>query len=315
MKKSIIFILIALLCVLPGCGGESVTDNSAQIAADATAQLTPTPTPTPTPPKYNAEELESRLVEMLDDYDGTWSVYIDVLTDNMRINIQDEPMTAASLIKLFNMVALYNEVNESRVVLNNLTRANLELMITESSNDASNEIVKIIGDGNFFAGAQKVTELAHSMGATDTQEEHMLYSTAVKSSGRNTVSMEDCGLILRKIYEKDCISPEYDAEMLELLTKQKRRWKIPRYLPDDTVVANKTGENSKIEADVGIVFSPECDYVICICVSDYGNEPALNIISEISRMTYDFLNPSIAEDSYITEARTNQYRFKITLDS
>lgn len=292
MKKYIIFVLLILLCLTAGC-----SEPASDAVILATPEPTATPIPTPEPPKYDASVLEETLTDMLDKYSGSWSVYVDVLTDDMRIEIKNEPMTAVSLIKLFNMVALYNEINEGNVEPSKLTDANLELMITESSNNSSNEIVKLIGGGDFFAGAKKVTELAHSMGCSDTQEEHMLYNTAVKTPGKNTVSMKDCGTILRKIYEKECISPEYDEQMLELLKKQKRKWKIPRYLPDDTVVANKTGENSKVEADVGIVFSPECDYVICIGVSDYGKEPAINIISDISKVVYDFLNATDDENA------------------
>ena len=105
------------------------------------------------------------------------------------------------------------------------------------------------------------------------------------------MSPYDCGLLLEKIYKGTLISPEYSSEMLSLLKQQKRRNKIPYLLPDDVVCANKTGETSNIQSDVGIVFSPACDYIICVITNNAGS--GISDIRNISEITYRYFNQNL----------------------
>ena len=239
------------------------------------------------------DSLKDEIDGYLSDKAGDWSVYVKNLDTDVSFSINNKEMSPASTIKLFNMVALYDSVNKNEVTMSNTVKSNLNSMITQSDNNASNIIVSTVGGGSFAAGAKKVTELASELGCTDTQEEHILYSIAPASpgSGKNTTSVEDCGLILENIYRKRCVSATYDQEMLDLLLAQTRTDGIPLKLPGDTPIANKTGENSKVVADVGLVFSENCDYVICVIVNGYKNTAtACAGIAEISKKVYDYFN-------------------------
>ena len=92
------------------------------------------------------------------------------------------------------------------------------------------------------------------------------------------------------IHDKKLVSPEASEAMLNLLLNQTRKYKIPASLPEGTVTANKTGENTKVEADAAIVYSPACDYIICV-IGSGDMSAGVETIQKISRMTYDFLNP------------------------
>ncbi len=237
----------------------------------------------------------NELVKIISDYvadkDGEWSVYVKNLNNGMSVEINNTKVPAASLIKLFNMVTLYNEVNIGNVEITPSLSGALNQMITVSSNYASNDIVEIIGKGNFERGASVVNELVKNMGCTATAESHRLYSEIIPDTvGVNTTSVKDCGLILEKIYKRECIGNDYDVEMLELLKEQGRNTKLSLGLPSGTLFAHKTGENSKLEADVGIVFSPSCDYIICVAVTEYGNVKPRNEIGELSKCVYEFFN-------------------------
>lgn len=138
-----------------------------------------------------------------------------------------------------------------------------------------------------------VNETVNLLGCTGTSDGMMLFDTdpGYLVPGNNYSTVRDCGLVLEKIYRKECISPEYDEAMMNLLLGQTRREKIPALLSKNTKIANKTGETDDIQADVGIVFSPGGDYVICIMVNHtlttWDSQLA---IADISKCVYDYFN-------------------------
>ena len=247
-----------------------------------------------TPPLQSLEEEISRMIE---GKSGQWSVYIKNLWTNEELEYNPVQMKPASVIKLFRMVALYQATQQSELELTEELSELAEKMITVSENAASNEIVMALGQGNFEVGAQKVTQIAQELGCTGTQDGVMLfdYDPWFLVSGQNLTTMRDCGLILEKIYRKECVSPMYDQEMLYLLLGQTRKEKIPALLPEGTRVANKTGETDDIQADVGIVFSPGCDYVICVIVNEtWDGLESQRTIAEISQSVYSYFNENVS---------------------
>ena len=239
---------------------------------------------------YDEAALAAVVSDVLAGQNGNWSYCIKIPGTAFYVEQNNRPMQAASTIKLFNMVTLFDEIEKGNLTMDGATEARMEAMITVSSNPDSNEIVRTIGKGNFAAGAKKVTEYAHALGCADTQEEHMLYDEKVLTPGENLTSVRDCADVLEKLYLGKCVSKAADAQMLEILKKQTRRFKIPMGLPKGTVVANKTGENSKVELDVGIIYAPKCDYILCIGVTEFGNTAVRKTISEVSEAVYAYFN-------------------------
>lgn len=248
--------------------------------------------PAPEPVDYTEDinALTEQINSIISGKSGEWSVYVKNLDTGMEVEINNREFIAASVIKLYNMITLYDRINKGNIEMTESLQSNLEQMITVSSNSASNYIVTQIGGGSFDEGAKIVTACAEGLGCTGTYQQHELYNDYIPINARNRTSVKDCGLVLEKIYLKQCISEQYDTEMLELLKNQTRTYKIPGKLPKDVVVANKTGENSNVEADVGIVFSPNCDYIICISAERFGEANPINTIAEISKCVYDFFN-------------------------
>lgn len=240
-------------------------------------------------------QLEQEINSIISGETGIWSVYIKNLNTGMELVINNRETVAASLIKLFNMVTLYDEIYKGNVVMTDSLDKSLRLMITESSNSGSNKVVETIGNGNFAKGAEKVTALAQELGCTYTLEQHKLYDDYAPSIGKNRTSVKDCGLILEKIYFQNCTTPKYDKEMLELLKQQQWDWKLPKGIPHNALIAHKTGENSRVEADVGIVFSPKCDYIICVSVMEYGTKKTHQVFADISGCVYKYFNEQKGE--------------------
>ena len=244
----------------------------------------------PAPEAYSKEELESKILEITENAAGSWSVHVEIPNQNFTVQINNKTVRAASVIKMFNMAALFEKAEKGELDVTDRIYDTCCEMITVSSNSASNEIVEYTGSGSFDTGAELVTEFAHKAGCKDTQEEHKLYDNGGPGSGINTTSVADCAKFLKKLYNKELVSEKADEKMLEILKEQTFNHKIPAGLPENTVVAHKTGENSKVELDVGIVYSPSCDYIICISVTDFNGAEIHSVFAEISKTVYNFFN-------------------------
>ncbi len=238
---------------------------------------------------YGMEPLMARIKQYVNGRTGSFGVYVKNLKTGEYMVLNDNQYSSASIIKLFVMAGIYNKINSGDVIKNDLVQKHLNSMITVSDNYSSNFLVKTMGAGNYLAGFNGENEHNESIGCINTKHRSLFSGCGdYVSYGRNVVSPYDCGLLLEKIYNHTLVSPEYSEEMLSMLKNQKRRSKIPYLLPKNIVCANKTGETSVVESDVGIVYSPNCDYIICV-ISNYART-GINDIRQISLMTYNYFN-------------------------
>ena len=287
MKRTlcIILILVSFFCgVLAGVLGSYLYQDKTE-EQPVIAIATPEP--------IDMEPLRAQIEGALAGINGDWSVYIKHLDTNSVLDYQNQQLQPASVIKMFRMVAFYRAVKEGLITTNPEILDAVKRMIIYSENAASNEVVTYIGKGDFGVGAEYVTQTAIQLGCKDTQDGMMLfdYDPGYLVPGINYSSVSDCGLVLEKIYRKECVSPQFDEEMLQLLLGQTRREKIPALLPQGTKIANKTGETNEIQADVGIVFSPKGDYVICAMVNNtWDNYACHQAIGKASEITYQYFN-------------------------
>ena len=83
----------------------------------------------------------------------------------------------------------------------------------------------------------------------------------------------------------DYFIAKYSKEMLNLLLRQTRRWKIPA----GTKCANKTGENDSCQNDVAIVYGKKTNYVVCIFAQTYEGS-GVSGIRALSSKIYRALN-------------------------
>lgn len=241
--------------------------------------------------------LLSQVRTLLPQDNGNWSVYVCNLMKNTEGDIDNQPMQAASLIKLFIMGAIYE--NYDQLCQNygaDTLNGYLNPMITVSDNDAANTLVNMLGGGDDTAGMNAVNAFCQNHGYTSTSMGRLLLHS--NENGDNYTSVNDCGRFLKEIYQtynntsSDGTLAHADA-MYGLLKMQERRNKIPADMPEGVNVANKTGELDTVENDAGIVYNTAkgIDLVICFMsenLSDTGNAQA--VIAQDSRMIYGYYN-------------------------
>jgi len=253
--------------------------------------------------------LEKNMVSAGRKFTGKYSVYIEslgVCKFSYFYKINDK-FPAASLIKIPIMAAAFYAVSEGKLNLNseftldkkditpgsgvlryhkipfNITLIKLiEFMITKSDNTAANKIIGILGSGyinNFFV----------KMGLKDTSLERRIMDFFSRRKGiENYTSSQDMAYILKKIYTGKLVNEYYSQDMLSLLKRQKINDRIPRYLPRETAVAHKTGLEKNVVSDVGIVFSRNYNYILCVITSGFKSyKQAKDFIAKLSLVVYN----------------------------
>ncbi|HXN76890.1 MAG TPA: serine hydrolase [Gemmatimonadaceae bacterium] len=172
---------------------------------------------------------------------------------------------------------LYHRVGE-RVRVDTLLR----LMITRSSNLATNTLITLVG-------ADAVTKTMRSLGAQRIQVLRGVEDEKAFDKGlNNTTTARDLGIILRAIEEGRAAPPSATREMLGILLAQEFNEKIPAGLPSGVRVAHKTGEITAVSHDAAIVYPPgRKPYVLVVLtrgIAD-GNK-ASKLIADISAVVY-----------------------------
>lgn len=238
-------------------------------------------------------DLKNEIQNYLGERNGTWSVYVKDLSTGEYLAYNSQKLKAASLIKLYIMSAVYDQIAKGNLEMTDYIYTLLNDMITVSDNESANELVRQLSStrDNFDEGMMVVNEFASANGYVDTSQGRDLRDQRDKPApGENYTSVMDCGRFLENVYTGTNVSENASAEMLNFLKNQTRRNKIPSGLPEGVVCANKTGELSDTENDAAIVFEDGGpDYIICVMSQDLpdtaGGQAA---IKELSGMIYNY---------------------------
>ncbi|MPM55599.1 Extended-spectrum beta-lactamase PER-1 [bioreactor metagenome] len=252
-------------------------------------------------------ELKNNIENIISNSNGNIAVALRMMNDKSTIMINENMIfPSASTIKLVIMSTLMREVKEGRMSLNdrikllNCSKCGgdgilkeleeghsftlkeiITLMIILSDNTATNILIDMLG-------MKKVNEEAERLKLYNTQlRRKMMDSVAAKMGRENVTTAKDLCSILESIYERKLVSEEYSEIMLDILKRQQVGGRLNLYLPEDLVIAHKTGDLDKLEHDVGIVFHPKDNYIICVLTKKVDtNKEGKEIIGKISHEVY-----------------------------
>jgi len=151
------------------------------------------------------------------------------------------------------------------------------LMIILSDNTATNVLIRRLG-------MERIGRtMREELGMETTVLRRLLFDSEAAARGvKNTIAPAEIGRMLAGLYRGEIVSPEASREMLRILGDQRLNGKIPFWLDGKVKCAHKTGEDSGVTHDVGIVYAPR-PFVLCVC-GDPVKAPALNaLMGEIAR--------------------------------
>jgi len=229
----------------------------------------------------------------------------------------DEPFHAASTMKVPVMIELFHQVREGKLKLeDSLTVKNefhsivdgsvysldakddseaelykavgqtrtlkqlCELMITASSNLATNLLIEKLGVENIRAGVARL----HADGTDVLRgvEDNKAYEKGLN----NTTTARGLLVLMEAIAKNNGVDADSSRQMVDILKRQKFNDRIPAGLPSGTPVAHKTGDITKINHDAAIVYAPR-PFVVVVLTRGIADEKAsAALIAEITRQLY-----------------------------
>ena len=282
-----------------------VKETSKELTVPSEESKTEEETEGETDSESNSEQGRDSLVSDAEANGEKWAVSVQNLSDGSVCEKNGKvSMQSASVIKVFIMATVYDRIcypqNKQTAIYiseqyDGELRDLLSNMITVSDNDAANRLVELLGNGDFNVGKEVVNAFCSANGYSNTHLGRRFMDT--NPADDNYTSSSDCRKILSDIYNGVCVNSEASEKMLQFLSAQTRKGKIPSGIPSGIQSANKTGEMPEgygfgcIENDIAIVFGEQQDYVICILSNDLGgrNESAIERIRNISSYVYEVL--------------------------
>ena len=129
-------------------------------------------------------------------------------------------------------------------------------MICLSDNTATNRLIRLCG---FEAIERGFAE----MGLEKTRIRRLLFDSTSAAKGiSNSISPKELGLLLERLYRGTFINQEISDYAIEVLSEQQIGHKLGGKLGEDVMIAHKTGEDSGLSNDIGIVYADR-PFVIC----------------------------------------------------
>ena len=214
---------------------------------------------------------------------------------------------SASLIKIPIMMETLNQVRSGKLslsdriivqdsmkvpfsILNLLENGNsyslkdiLTLMIIQSDNTAANILMDLVGMDN-------VNNYINGLGLTNTILQRKMMDASARKEGReNKTTALEMAELLELVYNSSNSNDFYGTIMNNILLNQLDNSMMRVNIPDDIVIAHKTGDLDGISHDVGIVYLENVDYIFASLTWDaVSNNYARETIGKLSKVAYDY---------------------------
>jgi len=261
--------------------------------------------------------LENELKEIIEKCDEDISMLVKNLSsDEILLNYNGEKIyPSASIIKIPIMIEALSKADDLQIPLlskikikdsdkvdfsiiteQNLTQCTvLELitwMIIDSDNTATNVLIDLLA-------MDKINERINSLAMKDTKlQRKMMDFEAIKEGKNNYTSLKDMLVVMEGLYRGKIINKEVSKRAIDIMKNQRDNSMLKRYITENVVVANKTGELDNLNNDVGIFYTKRADYFIGIFVHKaQNNQKAHEIIGKLSKKVYDYFIDNQNENS------------------
>lgn len=197
----------------------------------------------------------------------------DLVEKKMLVDINGETVrNAASLIKPFVMLAAYEQISRQEMAETPEINRQINRMITVSDNQATNRLIRYLGDGDVQQGLVAINAMARKYGF-----HHTTLVETIPEGGKtyaNRTSTNDTTQFFTLLYEQRLINRLYSQKMNDILLKNvHERIKTYQLKKDGVAVADKTGYVRGLNGDCGIVYGSNRngqghDYVLSIIIEN-----------------------------------------------
>ena len=257
------------------------------------------------------ESLRLEILERLEGQPGRIGFYYRNLVSGEEILYQDDmEMMAASVIKLYIMAAAFDLMERGELDGEQTIAVRKEdyvpscgalaylhegilvtvmdlitLMIIFSDNTATNILIDLLG-------MEKINRSVRRLGYEKAALRRKMYDWEKADQGiQNRITAGETGRLFQELWQGTLVGRDASEKMLSILKNQQLNGKIPFYLqalPGEPVIAHKTGEDTGITHDVGIVYGRE-PFVVCFCGNETDTPSYERVMAELSLKLYQFL--------------------------
>ncbi len=105
-----------------------------------------------------------------------------------------------------------------------------------------------------------------------------------------TTTVTDMGSLFESISKAINISDTESNTLLDLLHRQTKTNKLPKYLPKHIYIHNKTGEFENYSHDAGIFYTPKANYILIYMSKTPNPGTTDETMAKISEKIYNILN-------------------------
>jgi beta-lactamase class A len=238
---------------------------------------------------------------------GDYGVYFEDLTTGAWMGINEKKQyLPMSLLKVPTMIAVLKKVEKGEVSLDQVVT-----LEEQDLNAVSGSLYKKGAGYNIT-----VRDLLHTMIKESdntalltfnrrflTYEELEEAKTAIGIRADNetdtTISPKGYSNILRALYLSTYTRRPFSQIALSIMSDTDYNSQIPAGVPENVKVAHKVGfdANGGIYHDCGIVYVPNKPYLLCVMSKGTTFDEANQVISEISKKTYDYVEKELAKAS------------------
>ena len=271
----------------------------------------------------NLNALQQKVADYLNQQSGRFGVYYLNMNNGETLAYKEtQPIVAASTIKIAYNTYLYEKVASGEISLEEKMSYNAaaypngdyeggtgsiqnsadgteftirqvsNLCITISDNCATNMILRRLGgedavNDNYLKPISCVVDYRGTSSYTDC--------TGAEKSGKRRTSAIDLAKYAEHLYRDYEENQTGFQPLIDDLCTTEYNWGVPAGGPADVKVAHKVGfyPDYYTYNDIGIVFSSE-DYVLCVMTECTSEEKAHQIIGEVSRMIYEYVESNYA---------------------
>ncbi|MCL5004057.1 MAG: class A beta-lactamase-related serine hydrolase [Patescibacteria group bacterium] len=257
--------------------------------------------PPSSPPE--GQSLDEVMNQALEGADGTYGLAVENLkTGETFYRNEHTAFEVGSLYKLWVMAVVYQKIDsgilsESQILSQDIATLNQEFWIdpgfaeqTEGSisvsvDDALTQMITVSANYPALLLSEKIglSSVAQFLNDYGFRE-----SAVGITGGPPTTTAADIALFFKKLYRGELSSESSGSKMIALLKKKELNDGLPKYLPDPSQVANKTGDIDLFMNDGGIVYAPKGDYIIVILSQTDYPTLAEERIAQISKSVYEY---------------------------
>jgi beta-lactamase class A len=147
------------------------------------------------------------------------------------------------------------------------------LVLATSDNPAADHLLAVVG-------VDRVARLLAESGCHATRLEAGFTDAELGAAGRlNVTTADDLVRLLRRLHHE----PTWRS-VVTALASSVRNTRLPLLLPDELVVAHKTGTLAGVANDAGILYGAHVDLIIAVLTDGQADPPRTNLaIGELAR--------------------------------